>query len=91
MCGALTGLILILAFTGNVTDPDPAWGVYWKVRPLIVTPLVGAVGAGIAYYTYWLLQKFHWSRVLTLIVCAFGFIVSIWLGIVLGLDGTLWN
>ncbi|MGB3802201.1 MAG: hypothetical protein WA952_20430 [Lewinella sp.] len=91
LLGAALGLALISTFVFGVDNPKPEWGEYWRIRPLLVTPLVGAIGATVAYYTYHLLVRWGWPRMLVIIVCGLGVLVALWLGIILGLNGTLWN
>ena len=91
LTGALIGLVLISSFAFSVDNPDPAWGPFWRVRPLIITPLAGAFGI-LSFY----LKDFARPQgtVMTILVYAFSaliFLVALWMGIVLGLDGTLWN
>ena len=47
--GAARALILIVIFLAGVDDPDPAWGKFWMVQPLIIVPCAGAMG-GVIYY-----------------------------------------
>ena len=48
LLGAGIGLVLISLLVLPVTG-RPEWGEYWKIRPLIVVPMAGAVG-GFCYY-----------------------------------------
>lgn len=89
--GALTGLLLISIFLLGVNDANPAWGKYWMIRPLIMVPLAGA-GGGLFYYLMdsWRL-RFGWNRIVVIVLSLFAFIVALWLGTIVGLDGTYWN
>ena len=89
--GAALGLVLIMNFVFGEGQPDPAWGPNWRIRPLLVTPLVGAAGGAVAYATYYFLVSWGWPRWLVGVVCGLGMLVALWMGIVLGLVGTLWN
>ena len=88
--GAGIALLVISAFVFGVDAPAPEWGKYWRIRPLVVTPLAGAVGGAL----YELLQKQRKRGLNQLLATSLGlvvYLVSLWLGIVLGLDGTLWD
>lgn len=91
LTGAIIGLVVISLFVFSVNDPDPAWGNYWRVRPLIITPIIAAFGM-LAFLLKDLVgPKRPVMRLVIFLLSLFGFIVALWLGIVLGLDGTLWN
>ena len=89
--GAGIGLILISAFLLSAGEPNPEWPTYWMVRPIIIVPLAGAAG-GVFFF---MMDKFRiqggWKKVVanivTVIVCMFG----LWIGTILGLDGTMWD
>jgi hypothetical protein len=90
LVGAGIALLAILFFiTGAKTQAG--WGDYWRIRPLIITPLAGAAGGAIFYLMNYLSSKQGWSKALAVSLAGIIFIVGLWLGIVLGLDGTLWN
>lgn len=89
--GAGIGLILILFFVLSVGEPNPEWGKLWMIRPLIVVPLAGAMGAVFYYFMDHLRSQGGWKKVLAIIVSLIVFIIALWLGVVLGLDGTLWD
>ncbi|MFD2148246.1 hypothetical protein [Mucilaginibacter antarcticus] len=84
------GLAVILFFIFNVDHPNVAWGNYWRIKPVVLTPLVTAGGAAFfALMTSLKLQGL--KKILVITVGVIGFIISLWIGIVLGLNGTLWN
>jgi hypothetical protein len=89
--GAAIGLLVILSFVLRVREPHPDWGKFWMIRPLIVVPLAGAMG-GLCNY---IIVRFHSlvgiNKIVAFVASAVIFIVGLWLGIVLGLVGTLWN
>jgi len=91
LIGGAIGFAIIALFVFGVNDPDPAWGKYWRIRPLIITPLAGAMGGLCNYF----LTKYYFlagmNKTVATIISAVVFIVGLWLGIVLGLDGTLWD
>ncbi|HEY3403736.1 MAG TPA: potassium transporter KefB [Ohtaekwangia sp.] len=81
----------VIAFFIFPTNPDPAWSRYWMIRPLLIVPFVGALG-GLCNH---LLIRFYFLVGLTKtkawILSVVIFIIGLWIGIVLGLDGTLWD
>ncbi len=90
LIGAGVGIMVILFFiTGAETQPH--WPASWKIRPLIITPLAGGFGGAFFYISNILLRRKGLKIVAALIFSVLGFIIALWLGIVLGLDGTLWD
>lgn len=90
LIGAGTGLLVILFFITGV-DTQPHWPDLWKIRPLIITPLAGALGGGFFYISNQLLRRKGLNGIAALILSIIGFVVALWLGVVLGLGGTLWD
>ena len=89
--GAGIGLLLIALFLLGVKEPNPAWGKLWMVRPLIIVPLAGAMGGLCNYVSIQFHTKVGVSRLIAVVVSVLVGIIGLWLGIVLGLDGTLWD
>lgn len=89
--GAAIALILIVIFLLRAGEPNPEWGKLWRIKPLIIVPLAGA-SAGVFYY---LMDHFRqqggWKKVLVNILSLMVGIIALWLGTVLGLNGTYWN
>ena len=90
LIGALVGLILISVFVFGVDEPNPAWGEFWMIKPLILTPVIGAMG-GLFYYFMNYLSTTGFNKTLAIIIGILGFVIAQWLGIVLGLNGTMWD
>jgi hypothetical protein len=89
--GGGIALLLITVFLLGVKNPDPAWPRFWMVRPLIIVPMAG-IGGGIFFHFMTQLGRQRMlPRTAAVIIGLVGFIVALWLGSVLGLDGTLWN
>lgn len=42
--GAAIGFIIISFFVLSVDEPNPEWGKWWRIRPLVITPLATAFG-----------------------------------------------
>lgn len=90
LIGGGIGLLIILFFiTGTQTQPH--WPELWKIRPLIITPLAAALGGGLAYITTCLHKRKGIHTIIAVIISLFGFMIALWMGIVVGLDGTLWD
>lgn len=91
LLGASVGLLLISLFVFGVDDPNPEWGKYWMIKPLIITPLAGAMG-GLCNY---IIMSYHnqvgLHKIVAIIISALVFIIGLWLGVVLGLNGTMWD
>ncbi|TKC13170.1 potassium transporter KefB [Pedobacter polaris] len=90
LLGAGIGLALVSLFLIG-SRAEPAWGKLWMIRPLIMVPLAGA-GAGLINY---MMDDFRaqggWKKALAIAFTVVAYIIALWLGIVLGLDGTLWD
>jgi hypothetical protein len=62
------------------------------IRPLIITPLVAACGGACNYLvSHFLGYQGGWKRALAILIGVVGFVIALWMGIVLGLAGTLWH
>ena|SRR5690606_25945190 len=88
--GAAIGLALMSLFLFGV-EGDPAWGAYWKIRPLVVVPIAGAVGGLFLYFMEKLGSEGGWKKIFCTLIGMVGYIIALWMGSVLGLVGTLWN
>ena len=89
--GWFVGLLLISSFIFRVDNPDPAWGRFWMIRPLVVTPLVAAFGFLSFFLRDYIRPQSDAGRIAVFIISLLAFVVALWLGTILGLDGTLWN
>jgi hypothetical protein len=91
LIGAAIGLALISFFLFNAGEPNPEWGKYWRIRPLLFVPFAGAIG-GLCNY---LIIRFHKSfgvhKAIAITLSLIIFIIGLWLGTVLGLVGTYWD
>lgn len=89
--GAAIGLAIISFFVLGVDHPNPEWPKYWMVRPLVVTPLAGAMGG----LFYGALESFRQQggskKAIAIVIGLLVFLIGLWMGVVLGLDGTMWN
>jgi hypothetical protein len=89
--GAGIALVLITIFLAGVDDPNPDWPKFWMVKPLLVVPIAGAMGGVFYYFMDFMRNQGLWIKILANVISLFAYLVAIWLGSVLGLDGTLWN
>jgi hypothetical protein len=90
LVGAGIALLIISFFIFGSDNVNPEWGQYWRIRPLIVTPLAGAGGG--AFYAFMSYQSSRgFNRTLAVSLGLLGYVVCLWMGIVLGLDGTMWD
>lgn len=90
LVGAFIAFLVISFFVFGVDRTNPAWGKFWMIRPLIITPLAGAMGG--AFYAF---MNYHaargFNRTLAILLSIVVYLVGLWLGTVLGLAGTMWN
>lgn len=89
--GAGIGLTLIVIFLVGAGEPDPDWPRFWMIKPLLVVPLAGALG-GLFYYNMdHLRNQGGWRTVMAHALSLLVFLLVLWIGTVLGLNGTMWD
>lgn len=91
LIGAGVGLMVISFFVFGADAPKPEWGKLWMIKPLIITPIAGAMGGAFYYFMDYLSSRGGLNKTVAIILSLIVFLVGLWLGIVLGLNGTLWN
>jgi hypothetical protein len=91
LVGAGIGLLLISLFLLSAGESNPEWGKLWMIRPLIIVPLAGATGGLCNYFIVHFHSQVGVNKTIAMILSVIVFITGLWLGIVLGLDGTMWN
>lgn len=89
--GAVIGLILISLFVFEVDKPKAEWGNFWKVRPLIIEPIAGAIGGLFFYFMNYMGSKGAVNKTMAFVLGIVVFFMMLWLGIVAGLHNTMWN
>lgn len=92
LLGWLVGLSVISFFVFSVKNPHASWGEWWMLKSLMLTPLVAAVAGSFFYVSQIVFPSKNIRQkigLLLLRIILSG--VIFWMGIVLGLDGTLWN
>jgi len=89
--GYCIALICISLLIFSVANPNPVWGKNWFVKPLVITPIVGAIG-GISFYIINCISfKNEALKFARIVISILVFLFYLWIGTILGLDGTLWN
>ncbi|MBA4849588.1 potassium transporter KefB [Emticicia sp. BO119] len=91
LIGAAIGLAVILFFVLRVSPNHPDWGQYWLVQPLVVTPLAGAAAGLCNHFLDFLRKEGGTQKIVANILAVLIYMVGLWMGIVLGLHGTMWN
>ena len=91
LIGGVLALILIILFLAGADYRDPAWPKFWMVRPLIIVPIAGAMGGAFSYFVEDLRSQGGWKTVLAILLSMIVYVIALWFGSVLGLDGTYWN
>ena len=89
--GGFIGLMLTMLFIRTAEAGNPAWPKGWVIRPLIILPLASAVGSAFAYYLMQLTTHGGWRRVLAVVLSLVIYLVGLWMGFIIGFNGTLWN
>ncbi|WP_432708338.1 hypothetical protein [Pedobacter sp.] len=89
--GASIALILISLFLLNAEEPNPEWGKLWLVKPLVIVPLAGAVGGAFYYFMDGRRYRSNWAKIGANVLSVIVYIIGLWVGTVLGLNGTMWN
>jgi hypothetical protein len=91
LLGAMIGLAIICFFVFGVGQQNPAWPDNWRIRPLLVVPFAGA-GAGLfSYFMVTFGTRLGLNRIITWIVAILVSLFALWIGTILGLDGTMWD
>lgn len=91
LLGAGFALLAISFFVFGVDNTPPEWGRFWMIRPLIVTPLAGAIGGAVYHFLDHLRAGGKISRNVAVVLSLVIYLVGLWMGIVLGLAGTMWD
>ncbi len=91
LIGALIAFALMAFFISGVDEPHPDWPTYWMLRPLLVVSVAGAIGGAFFSLMKPLRQKPDWSGFAAYFVCFLVYVIGLWMGSVVGLDGTLWD
>ncbi len=88
--GAGIAFLVISFFVFGVDEGNPSWCKFWMIRPLIITPLAGAMGG--AFYSFMDYRSSRgFNRTLAILLSLVVYFIGLWLGTVLGLAGTMWD
>ena len=91
LIGGGIALLAILIFLLPVDNPNPAWGKYWIIRPILVVPIAGAMGGLFYALMDPIRQQGGLKKILANTISLIVYIIGLWMGTVLGLAGTMWN
>ncbi len=91
LIGGAIGLTVMMIFLSGVDQPDPAWTKYWIIRPLIVITFAGAGGGAFFHLMNPIRLKGGWKKITAVFLSMLVFIFCLWIGSIMGLDGTLWD
>ncbi len=89
--GAGIALLLISLFLAGVRNPSPNWPSWWIVRPVIVVTVAGATGGFLFFLTGAWRRAGGRKAIVGYTAGVLLYTLALWLGSVLGLDGTLWH
>lgn len=90
LIGGSAALLLIGIFLAGAGKPNPEWGKLWIIRPLLIVPLAGIAG-GLFYHLATTRFPQGRRKILAIAVSFFVYVFGLWIGTVLGLNGTYWN
>lgn len=91
LVGAGIGLVFIAVFLLPIRTPHPEWGPYWMVRPFIVTPIAGGIAGLCNHFLDALRNQGGPKKVIATILMVVIYLFALWIGTIVGLDGTLWD
>ena len=89
--GAAVGLLIVTLLVFSAGHPKPEWREWWMLRPMAITPIATAFGS-LAFFSLNIFRpKERWKKMAVLLLSTLVFMITLWTGIILGLDGTLWD
>jgi hypothetical protein len=91
LVGAGVGSIVVAFFLVSAGGGNPEWGNFWMIRPIIVLIFAGSMAGLCNYIIMFNHRRFNVPKILAIILSGLVSLVGIWMGIVLGFNGTLWN
>ncbi|RZK49732.1 MAG: potassium transporter KefB [Pedobacter sp.] len=89
--GAIPAILLVSLFLLSADKSFPEWGPYWRLKPILIVPFAGMLGGGIFAFLDNFALNMGWSRALFIFLSGLAYLICIWLGFVLGFNGTYWN
>lgn len=91
LIGGLIAFAIISIFVFGVDNAKPEWGRLWMLKPLILTPLAGAFGGLFFSLIIRLFKRSFTRRLIGMVLASVVFVIILWIGTVLGLNGTMWD
>ncbi|PST83153.1 potassium transporter KefB [Pedobacter yulinensis] len=91
LIGAGIAFFVIAYFLIGAGKGNPAWPAYWQVKPLLMVPVAGAMGGAFYHLLGNLRAMGGWKAVLGTVIGILGYVFILWIGTVLGLNGTMWD
>lgn len=88
--GGVIALVLISLLVYSAGD-HPEWPSFWRLKPFVIVPISGALGGVFFYFMDHLRYQGGWVKTLANILSLLAFLVVLWLGTILALNGTMWN
>jgi hypothetical protein len=82
---------LMAFFLYTAGEPHPDWGPLWRIRPLLVITVAGAIGGAFWHFMLSAARRGGWRKFLRFLLGMLLYLIALWLGSVLGLDGTYWD
>lgn len=91
LIGAGIALVLITFFLSTINEPDPAWGEYWMIRPLLAMTVAGAIGGFANYVIINFRSLVGFTKSSAILLSVIVSVLGLFIGFAFGLYGTLWN
>jgi len=91
LIGAGIGFGLMAFFLLTAGEPNPEWSPYWRIRPMVVETSAGAFAGFIFYALRKLRAKGRWKALLANALSLLVLLFCLWIGSVIGLNGTYWH
>ena len=88
--GCAIALLAIAVMIIPIQNPDASWGTFWMVKPFLMVTLAGVLG-GMIYHLITIRFQNGWKKPIGIVLGLLVYIFGLWIGAILGLDGTLWN
>jgi len=91
LIGAIVALAMVGVFVIGAGSGKPEWGAYWRLKPLLLTPCLGAI-VGLSYDITQPLRNINGlpGRVF-FVLSIVGGLIGLWMSMILGLAGTMWD
>jgi hypothetical protein len=91
LIGGVIGLFVASFFLVTLRSDHPDWGRFWMIQPLVVLPFAGAMGGLCNYYILLYRGLVGINKTVAIIGSIIVSVIGLWMGVVLGFHGTMWN